>query len=246
VSLLDGLLLALVTFAGAAVQGATGFGFAILTIAFYLAILNSIAAVPLTIALSLAVSLAVAARVWRRAEPGLLLRLCLGSALGFLPGLAIYTRLDVEALKLVVAVLVGGFALYLLLARAAAKIGNGHPLADLAVGLVSGALTVCLGAPGPPVILYLAATGTAKEATRATVLALFCLSYAGALALQAATLGVPPEIWRAVLPLAPVAVVGGFAGHRLARHLSEAVFRRAVLLVLIAAGTYTGLMVVLG
>ena len=244
-SLLAGALLGLVTFAGAAAQGATGFGFAILTIAFYLAILGSTAAVQLTIALSLIVSLAVVPGLWRRAERGLLLRLCIGSALGFVPGLMAYAAMDLTLLKLAVAGLIVGFALFLLLARPSGGSG-GHPALDIAVGLVSGALTVSLGMPGPPVILYLAARGAAKETTRSTVLTLFCLSYAGAMALQVSAVGVPAEIWRALLPLAPLAVVGALVGHRLARYLSEAVFRRAVLLILIAAGAYTGLTAMLG
>ena len=113
--LLEWSLLALVTLIAAAAQGATGFGFAILVISFYLAILNSVAAVQLTIAVTLVISIVLVPRLWRQASRGLLGRLVVGTALGFPIGLLGYHYLSLGAVKIAVAVLIIAFAGYLLL-----------------------------------------------------------------------------------------------------------------------------------
>lgn len=245
--LLDWSLLALVTLIAAAAQGATGFGFAILVISFYLAILNSVAAVQLTIAVTLVISVVLAPRLWRDASRGLLGRLVVGTALGFPIGLLGYHYLSLDGVKIAVAVLIIAFAVYLLLSgllsgsRAAAADGSvrTHGLADVGVGVLSGAMATALAMPGPAVILYLAAVGFGKDTSRATVLTLFAFSYAGALVLQATLVGIERPIWLAAAGLAPVAMVGALLGHLVARFLSEQVFRRAVLSILIVAGAYT-------
>ncbi len=100
-------------------------------------------------------------------------------------------------------------------------------------------MATSLAMPGPAVILYLAAMGFGKDTSRAVVLTLFAFSYAGALALQTVLVGIERPIWLAAAGLAPVAMVGAVVGHLVARYLSERLFRRAVLLILMAAGAYT-------
>jgi len=237
----DWLLLGLVTLVAAGAQGATGFGFALLVVSFYLAILNSTAAVQLAITGSLAISLALAPGLWRVSPRGLLIRLCLGTLVGLPLGILAYRSASLEAIKVVVACLIIGFAGYLLLVRrpgGEAAAGT-HAVADLGVGLVSGAMATGLGMPGPAVLLYLQATGAAKQATRATTLSLFVFSYLGALALQAGLVGIAPGIWLAAALLAPLALLGAIGGHLLSRRLDERVFRTAVLAILLAAGAYT-------
>ncbi|MDP6705495.1 MAG: sulfite exporter TauE/SafE family protein [Alphaproteobacteria bacterium] len=241
--LLDWSLLALVTLVAAAAQGATGFGFAILAISFYLAILNSVAAVQIAITGSLVISLVLAPRLWRAAPRGLLLRLCAGTLVGFPLGLWAYLHASLEAVKLAVACLIIVFSGYLLFFRPRNRQDGGEggwgPLADLGVGFVSGAMATGLGMPGPSVLLYLQASGADKTETRATTLALFTFSYIGALTLQAGVIGMTGEIWLVALVLAPVAAIGAFGGHGVARWIDEQTFRRAVLMILIAAGAYT-------
>ena len=241
--ILDWLLLALVTLVAAGAQGATGFGFAILVISFYLAILNSVAAVQLAIVGSLVISLALAPWLWRGAPRGLLIRLCLGTLAGFPLGLVAYLHASLDSIKIAVACLIIAFSGYLLLVRPRNS-GNGngartHPLADLGVGIVSGAMATSLGMPGPAVLLYLQAVGAGKDVTRATTLCLFTFSYVGALALQAGFVGVGPRIWLISAVLAPIAVAGAVGGHKIARWFNEKVFRIAVLVILVAAGSYT-------
>lgn len=236
---LDWLLLALVTLAAAAIQGATGFGFAVLAVPFYLAILGSLQAVPLAIAGSLAVSAVLAPGLWRTAPRARLARLCLGTLAGLPLGLWLFAWASLDAVRIAVALLIVGFALALLLARPPERVRAGSGAADLAVGLVSGAMTAALAMPGPAVLLYLQAVGLPKQATRATTLSLFVFSYLSALALAAGVGGLGRGIWLTAALLAPLAVAGALAGHLVSGRYDERVFRTAVLAILIAAGLYT-------
>ena len=238
---IDWILLAAVSFVAALVQGATGFGFAIMAVPFYLLILESLSAIQVTIIVTLALTLSVAVRVWRNAPRALLGRLVAGTLIGFPAGILAYRHADLETAKLAVGLLITGFAAWLLLAgrdRPAEESPTSHPGADVAVGIVSGAMTTSLGMPGPVVLIYLSALGTGKEAMRGTMLALFVISYAGALALQAWLAGIDGTTWTTAAILVPAGLIGAAAGHWVSRFLGQRTFRLLVLAILAATGLY--------
>jgi uncharacterized membrane protein YfcA len=100
-------------------------------------------------------------------------------------------------------------------------------------------MTIALGMPGPPVMLYLTGIGVAKNVLRATAFAFFAASYSFSLALQSATVGVGRSVWTAAAVLLPIACVGGFIGHWLSDKVGETAFRRAVLSMLVVIGVST-------
>ena len=108
----------------------------------------------------------------------------------------------------------------------------------LAVGMSAGALTSSLGMPGPPVALYLTGLGLDKTTFRALALSTFIVMQAGSLLGQSLFIGIDTRVWAYALVLVPVAALGATAGHRLCHHVTERVFRRLVLLLLLATGAY--------
>lgn len=113
-----------------------------------------------------------------------------------------------------------------------------RPLSALAVGLTAGAMTSALGAPGPPVVLYLSSLGVDKTTFRALALSTFIVMQTGALLGQVFYVGVDGRVWGFALVLVPVAAIGAIVGHRLCRHVSERAFRRVVLVLLLVTGGY--------
>ena len=244
--------LILVSLLAGGLQGATGFGYALLVIAFYLAILDSIVAVQLTIVVSLAISLILVPGIRQWIAGRLLGRLLAGSLLGLPIGMSLYRTADIDVMKFTVAVLILGMAARLLFARA--PVGEGlevedlrmRPVVDVAVGAVGGVLATALGMPGPPILLYLTAIGARKDVIRATTLAYLILAYVAALAIQAAVVGIGPTVWTQAAVLLPVAVLGAVAGLRVAGRLGQAMFRRVVLWALVTAALYSLGEVILG
>ena len=100
-------------------------------------------------------------------------------------------------------------------------------------------MTVALGMPGPPIMLYLTSIGIPKDMLRATAFAFFSVSYAFSLVLQSATVGVGRGVWIAAAVLLPIACVGALLGHWLSGKVGEAAFRRAVLVLLVVIGVGT-------
>ena len=91
--------LAAVAFFAATVQAATGFGFAIMAVPFFLLIMGSLSAIQVTAVINFVISLVLLQRLLKDAPRRLLLHLILGSLAGFPIGLVIYKAADLNSLS---------------------------------------------------------------------------------------------------------------------------------------------------
>jgi uncharacterized membrane protein YfcA len=220
-----------------------GFGFTLLAVSFFLLIIQSGDAVQLLIVVNLTISVALIGRLWRNVNRALWIRLVIGAFFGFPLGLVAFQNADVAQLKVVAAVTILTFvAAVVFLRRDAEGDSDEAPRfrtpSAVGVGALAGAMTMALGMPGPAVVLYLTAVDAGKDATRAILLTFFAVSYGGSLILQTVTVGVSGGVWITAGLLVPFAAVGALLGHLLARYVSEAVFRRVVLMLIAATGAY--------
>ncbi len=229
-----------VTFAAATVQAATGFGFGLIAVGAFLLLLDSLAAIQVVIIVTFAMA-CVQGPLLRRAVWGKgLIWLALGALPGFILGIGLYRTLDVAAVKTVVAAVI--IAVTLHNAWREVRFGGAvlslrDPRTPLAgVGVAAGAMASALAMPGPPVMLYLSATALDKHTIRATVLAFFVLAYGGALACQVVLVGVALETWLTALWLTPPALLGLLAGHGLAPHIPQPLFKVLVWSILLLTG----------
>ncbi len=245
----DSILIAAISFLAALAQGATGFGFAIIALPLLLGVMGSLDAVGLTIILNLLVSLVLVPGLWRQAPKAPLARLTVGSMLGFPIGLVIFLHASIDAVRLAVGLIILFFAAWLVLSRtrtvAEGNTRTAHGWLAVPIGVISGAMSTSLAMPGPSVMLYLSASGMAKTPLRATTLCLFTLSYAAALALQAAAGAIGMVIWQTVALAAAPTIIGAIAGHRLSARLNERLFRAIILIILFVTGSYTTFMAIL-
>jgi uncharacterized membrane protein YfcA len=233
------ILAVLAVLAGAFVQSATGFGFALVASPALLAVLEPRAAVLAILALGalLNVLLLFGERRRREVRGGEVARLLAGAAPGVAAGLLVLEALAKPALQLLVGAVV-----------VAAGVGQGRaprgrprrvPPAGGAygVGLLSGALTTSTGVNGPPLVLWLRARGAAQGALRDSVTAtLLCLSPLG-LAVLLATGPVRLDLGVAsAAGLALAAAVGHYAGRQAFLRLGPRHYGRAVLALVLATG----------
>ena len=238
--------------AGAALQSATGFGFALVSAPMLFAAAEPERAVGLLIVLGLLVNLMTLGTEGRRPQPLLRdsMKLLAWAIPGVVAGLLALRSLDSTALQ--VGVTLGVFAT--LAARALARrrrdagARDGEPpwWAAPATGLASGALTTSTNTAGPPVVLYMLARGATPVQTRDTLTVTFVgFSALGmaALALSGTDGAIPPA--DALAALAPAVVVGHLAGRpvfaRIADHHYEPVLT-AVLIATALAGLATALL----
>jgi len=234
VSALD-IAAALAVTAGALIQSATGFGFALVAAPLLFAATTPERAVGLMIVLAAEVNLLTLFGERRSAEPltaesrGLLLF----SAPGAVAGVLVLRSLSATALQ--VAVTVGVLA-SLALRRIHRHRHYGPGGVRLAAaGLAAGALTTSTTTNGPPLVLYLLGRAARPTQVRDTLVVCFLgLSVIGALALVATgTLHAAPSPL-ALAGLVPLVVAGHLAGRRLFAGLSDERYETALTALLLA------------
>lgn len=212
-------------------QGLTGFGFALIVLPFFLLVADVRDAVVLSTLLGTVNVALLAVRVWRDVPWQTVLRLLVGTLAGMPFGLAVLLLAPQEALRIGIglsAVVMAGA-----LARGL-RIRSRSATSEIAVGAAAGVLRTSTGMPGPPVVLYLQGRGYSPEAFRAALTMFFLL---GSLASIGAFLGADVVTGNALMLTAvalPAVFAGNWTGDRLLRLVDVTLFRRLVLLLLVA------------
>lgn len=235
------LLLGFATFAGALIQAATGFGFAIVAAPVFLWVMNSTAAIAVLVALHVVQSVLIVPSLWAKASGWHLKRFAFGALAGGPFGLWLLARMDVQTLKLSVGIVILA-AIGLLIWRefkAGARpivAGRSSTPAAVLTGAISGALTALLVMPGPPLMVYFMRERHAGDAIRALSLSFFAVCYVAVTAAQAFTSAFDTRAMTAVACLSPAVILGTVSGVALQRHVSEVGLRMAILALLFLSG----------
>ena len=239
------LLAGLAALAGAAVQSATGFGFALVLSPVLFATLDPHEAVSVLLVLALALNVLVLADGgpgpvrWRALAP------LLGAAL---PGLALGVGVLELVSKPALQVLVGAAVI----AAAAVQLrrpprrsggergeGGKRPasgLSSVGAGLVAGTLTTSISVNGPPLVLWLEARGLTPAELRASLAAAFFALDLVGLAAVLASGGAEAVRASLLLPLLGLVLVGHVAGAFVFRRISGPRFFTIVLALVVMAG----------
>ncbi len=231
-------LAAVAAFAGAAVQSATGFGFALVLSPALFAAMDPVEAVTALLVLGLALNLLVLFEGgrpehvdWRALAPMLLAALP-----GLAAGAVALTQLSKEALQVAVGIAVILAAGWQLRQRRAASRPRLAPAAAWGAGFASGALTTSISVSGPPIVLWLEARGVRPEEFRASLAASFLvLNLAGGAVLFAAE-GSGALDAGAVGPLLALVAAGYAIGALAFRRLDRERFFNLVLVLVASTG----------
>jgi uncharacterized membrane protein YfcA len=236
--------------AGAALQSATGFGFALCSAPLLFAAAEPEEAVALLIVLGLIVNGMTLGTEGRRPRP--LVRDSIAILAWGVPGLAVGVVLlrALGSTALQVGVTLGVLATLAVRALARRRgAGGAHEppgWAAPAAGFSSGALTTSTNTSGPPVVLYALARGATPVQTRDTLTVTFIgfgLLGAAALAIGAGADAVPDAA--ALAALAPAAAIGHVLGRPVFARIADDRYEPVLTAVLIAtalAGLLTALL----
>ena len=235
------LLVAVASFAAAALQSASGFGFALIAGPAFFAVLGPEEAVATVLGLGATVNVLMLAgerrpREVRRAD----LIVPLATAIpGLALGVLVLRALDKGMLQVAVGVSV--LATVALMARPRPlpprrPDGERAPARDSAIGLSVGVLTTSTSVNGPPLLLWLLAKGATPMEVRDTLaMAFVSLNLAG-LAVVAVAEGGLGVLDADVLLLLPLTVAGWLAGRLVFGRLDPQRFRALNLALAAAAG----------
>jgi len=221
------------TLAGASVQSATGFGFALVASPAAFAALGAEEAVVAILALGVVLNTQILALGGASAVlRGEVARVLAAAVPGAIAGALVLSAVPESALQIAV----GVFAIAAVVGTRASP--RSWPRASAyPTGLASGALTTTTTINGPPLVVWLRGRGASVAATRASLAA--CFVALGAIG--GAALALSGDLADAFEPaaialLVPAALVGGVAGKRLTDAASDAVLERLTVALVLAAG----------
>ena len=235
-------LLLFITFIAASVQSATGFGFALIVVPVFLILLNSTDAIQIAIIISVAMSAVHFIKLRNIAPYHLLKWLAIGGIVGFPVGILIYNTLDLDAIKMAVAIFIILISVQngwnMIRKKLVSGGQNESKFLQVFVGVISGMLGAAMAMPGPVLMLYLSRTTLNKNEIRAAMIAFFVFAYTGALVLQILLVGIQKETWITSAMLIPISLLGVYAGHQISKKINERLFKALVLVILIITGVF--------
>jgi uncharacterized membrane protein YfcA len=214
--------------------GATGFGFALVSVPALLLLYPPQTVVIIIFGASVLPSLLVVASARRETDLRLAALLLPGALLGLLLGAQVLQLADPVYLKLIAGLFVAIYALLMWRGYHPPRLDG--PWAASLAGAASGALGAATGLSGPPIVMLFTARQLPRDAFRGTISAYFIVTDLIGLAILFAGDTVGAHEGQLALLLTLPAALGVLAGNAVARRLSPAAFRALTLLLLLATG----------
>jgi uncharacterized protein len=225
---------ALVVFVASFVMGLTGFGIALVAMAFLPYLMEPAAAIVLLTIYAFVFSLIVVLQLRRDFTPRALVDLVAGSIAGTGPGVWLLASIDASWLsRLIGAVLV---VVVLLEARRVLPERLPGRRWALGAGFLAGLVGAAVGTPGPPVIVYAATQGWSPRTMKANITGFFLVNQ-GVILLGYWWAGLlTADVLHLTGALALPALAGVLAGTAAFGRLDPVRFRRSVFAVLLVSG----------
>jgi uncharacterized protein len=218
----------------AIVRGFSGFGFSLLSITAIALILPVKQIVPSIFLLEIAASINMLPGIWREIHWRSLTWLMVGYVIGLPFGGYTLAHAPEAPAQIVLGILVIGTAIMMLRGFRLEKTPG--PVASTATGAASGLLNGAFGIGGPPVVLFYFSTPGAAAIGRASIIFFFLFTDTlgvGYFATQEEGM-VTLRTFIQALAWLPALLVGVWLGAHGFRRMNEQVFRRWVLVILIA------------
>lgn len=224
----------LVFFMAAWVQGASGFGSALVALPLLTFLIDVKAAVPLCILCGFSINVLMTIRLrsgrqWRDVLP-----LILGALPGIVVGVALLKHLPARTILFWVGLLLTLYGFYTLLRQPVWRLKSS--LWGLMAGFLTGAIGAAFSVGGPPAVIYCSLRGCGKDQLRALLSIFFLvmsLLTAGAHLASGVTTSRILILFAGALPLT---ILGVLAGMSWTSRISEVAFRRVLSILLCLLG----------
>ncbi len=230
-------LLALAVFGASMLQAATGIGYGVIAGPIFLVALNGAEAIQISTLHNFLIAILLVPVLRHGIDKGVLKCLALGSIAGIAVGFMLQSTLSVVALKLIAAVMVGFVALTLVFdMRRKRRVGSSPDpsITEISVvGAFSGIMGGMLAMPGPLAATWMSIRAFEKNTVRATILAFFIFAYGANILSYVSTWAFDRKTLELTAILTPFLALGIVSGGVVSRKLSEALFRKILLCVLI-------------
>lgn len=223
-------------FSGAFVTSFAGFAFSPVAGVILMIVLPAKTIIPVLMIGSVIAQAGTLFRARKSLSLGRVGPMLIGGALGVPLAVEIFHRADLSLFQLGFGLFLAAYAALMLVRPARQVRLPKRPATEVVVGFLGGLAGGLTAMPGAVPVLYCDCTGAAKEVQRATVQPFILTMQVLALALMAVNGDIDARTAELVGASLPALVLGIVAGSKLFGSVSEASFRRAVLLLLLATG----------
>ncbi len=230
------VLIALLLFGGALVQGLTGFGYGLMTVPILMLILPPKMVVPMMMLQGTLLSFMVVYQARQHVKLKRIMPLIIAGVCSMPVGVFVLKNINPNMLKLAIGILIVTFS-FALLKGIKFKVRN-EKVAFVPVGIVSGILTGSSALGGPPVILFLSNQQVHKQQFRSNIAAYFLTINLCTLPTFALNGIITLDISRYALYFLPAMIFGAVTGIKLANRVNEELFRRTALMIVGVAGLF--------
>jgi uncharacterized membrane protein YfcA len=224
-------------FLAAIVRGFSGFGFSLLSITAISLIMPAKEIVPSIFMLEVAASINLIPSIWKEIDWRGIGFLLLGYIVGLPLGVYALANFPAPPMQIALGLFVIVTGIMMLRGFRLEKTPGGA--ATTATGAASGLLNGAFGIGGPPVVLFYFSTPAAAAVGRASVIAFFFSTDLLGIAELARNSLVTTQSFAQFLAWIPALLIGIALGAKGFRHMDQAKFRRAVLIILVALAVLT-------
>ena len=225
---------ALVIFLASFVMGLTGFGIALVAMAFLPWLMSPVTAIVVLTIYALVFSIVVVGQLHHHLTPRALVDLLIGTVAGTPLGVWVLASLPVSALNRLI-----GLVLVLVVVLEFRGVMPTRLVArawGLGTGFLAGVIGGAVGTPGPPVIVYATTQGWSPRTMKANTMAFFVANQAAILAAYWWAGLLTREVATVAAAFALPALAGVATGVALFGRLDPAKFRRVVFTLLLLSG----------
>lgn len=233
--LLDVVLVCGIIFVGSLVRSTLGFGEALIAMPLLAFVIPPRMAAPLVAVVSSFNAILILYREWRQISFEETGKLTIAALMGIPIGIWLLSAGSEAAIKLLLAIVVIGFALWSLSNR---KMVGELPAAWApAFGLTAGILGGAYNTAGPPMVIFGTLRRWPAERFRANLQSYFLLGGTTVLMMHISRGAVTSDVIRLSAMCVPLTIVAALIGHRLTKSVSTEQFIRVVHVCLLLIGT---------
>jgi uncharacterized membrane protein YfcA len=228
--------IAIVSIAGF-VQGLTSFGFALISVPFFIIIIPLKETVPIVVFLSLCTNIFIICNCIKEIKIKKIWLLILPSVIFAPIGVYSLKFINSDYLKIFFGIIIIIFSV-LLIFKKSFPIKN-EKIGYTLTGSLSGFLNGSLSLSGPPVVLFLSNQGIKKNSFRANITFYSIILNSITIGTYLANGLLDKIIFEKILYLIPAMLLGVFTGIKISKKLNEALFKKITLILLILTGIWT-------
>lgn len=228
------LILIIVVFFAVLVQTFSGFGVALVSMAFLPGLMGIQQASPLVALVALTLEAILLVRYRLNIDLKAVRPLVLASLFGIPIGVWALQGFDEDLVLRVLGIVISGYALYALLQFRLRELL--HPVWGIIAGFLAGILGGAYNTSGPPVILFADCKRWQPAEFKANLQGFFLVSDLFVVATHVVSRNFTAQVWQSYLWCLPAIAAGIVLGVLLSRMFKPATFRKVVLVLLVVLG----------